>query len=174
MKIIKKYSNFISDLVQGRLSALEVLKIVFGFILGAMIIVFLKLNLFSSDIEMSIGKNIPFIMLMVCCYVTFKSVNGFIRREKKHREDRQKYEQYLNDMLRDIFNNTGRYDYRNVPSPAIDPAYRFLGIPINATKTEALSIYIKLVKKYHPDRGGNIEKMKEINVAWDKIKNSFI
>jgi hypothetical protein len=48
-----------------------------------------------------------------------------------------------------------------------------LGIPKTVTrKTEVNSYYKNMARKHHPDFGGSVEKMKDINVAMGRIRQS--
>lgn len=49
--------------------------------------------------------------------------------------------------------------------------YDILGVPKGSAKDVVSKAYKKLAVKHHPDRGGNAEKMKEINEAWDTLKD---
>lgn len=44
--------------------------------------------------------------------------------------------------------------------------YKILGIPRNATKDDIKKAYRRLAHQYHPDKGGNETKFKEINEAY--------
>ncbi len=49
--------------------------------------------------------------------------------------------------------------------------YSILGIERNASKEEIKRAYKKLALKYHPDRGGDEEKFKEIAEAYEILSN---
>ena len=49
--------------------------------------------------------------------------------------------------------------------------YDELGISKNATKSEIKSIYRSLVKKHHPDAGGNKDKFIAIQNAWETLND---
>src|SRR5689334_16566282 len=54
--------------------------------------------------------------------------------------------------------------------------YELLGVPRSASEAEIRKAYLKLAHKYHPDKTGGDkaaeEKLKEINAAYDTLKNS--
>ena len=45
--------------------------------------------------------------------------------------------------------------------------YQILGVDSNASSAELKSAYRELVKKHHPDAGGNQELILGINAAWE-------
>ena len=49
--------------------------------------------------------------------------------------------------------------------------YKVLGVSKNATFEEVKKAYKKLAHKYHPDKGGDSEKFKEINEAYQILSN---
>jgi len=51
----------------------------------------------------------------------------------------------------------------------MDP-YTTLGVKSDASDSDIKNAFRKLAVKYHPDRGGDENKFKEINEAYDKIK----
>ena len=51
----------------------------------------------------------------------------------------------------------------------MDP-YKVLGVDQSASDQDIKQAFRKLAVKYHPDRGGDENKFKEINEAYDKIK----
>lgn len=49
--------------------------------------------------------------------------------------------------------------------------YRILGVPRSASPEEIKNAYRRLAHKYHPDKGGDAEKFKEINEAYQVLSN---
>jgi len=49
--------------------------------------------------------------------------------------------------------------------------YKILGVSKSATSAEIKKAYRKLAHKYHPDKGGDQEKFKEINEAYQTLSN---
>jgi molecular chaperone DnaJ len=49
--------------------------------------------------------------------------------------------------------------------------YQILGISKDASQSEIKKAYYKLAHKYHPDKGGDEEKFKEINEAYQVLSN---
>lgn len=49
--------------------------------------------------------------------------------------------------------------------------YEILGVPKNASQEEIKKAFYKLAHKYHPDKGGDAEKFKEINEAYQVLSN---
>jgi molecular chaperone DnaJ len=50
--------------------------------------------------------------------------------------------------------------------------YQILGISKNATQTDIKKAYRKLAHQYHPDKGGDEQKFKEINEAYQILSNT--
>lgn len=50
--------------------------------------------------------------------------------------------------------------------------YETLGLNVNATDEEVKKAYRKLAMVHHPDKGGNVDKFKEITTAYDNITNN--
>ena len=53
-------------------------------------------------------------------------------------------------------------------------AHETLGVKPGATTEEIKKAYHKLAHQHHPDRGGDIKKMQEINQAYAEIKDGKI
>lgn len=73
----------------------------------------------------------------------------------------------LDDFINNIFRGyqAGKELYESVKKP--NPYVEFLTMLDNE---DWECIYKALVKRYHPDHGGNEEKMKRLNVMWAEIK----
>lgn len=52
-------------------------------------------------------------------------------------------------------------------------AFEILGINASKTYKQGYNRYRYLVKKYHPDKGGDPEKLRELQSAWEHIKASL-
>lgn len=77
-----------------------------------------------------------------------------------------------------FFNTFGNNFFRDIPgnfteSQEIDNTklYQILEVDRNASQEEIKKSYRKLAIKYHPDKGGDGEKFKEINAAYEVLSN---
>jgi len=52
------------------------------------------------------------------------------------------------------------------PVEEVENALEILGLPKLVSKADIKKQYYFLVKKYHPDRGGDTDKMEQINYAY--------
>ncbi len=52
------------------------------------------------------------------------------------------------------------------------PPHKVLGIQINASESDIKKAYRQLAIKYHPDKGGDEDKFKEISAAYEIMSNS--
>ena len=52
----------------------------------------------------------------------------------------------------------------------IDP-YKILGVSQTSSLEEIKSAFRSLAKKYHPDKGGDLDKILKINAAWEILRN---
>ena len=48
--------------------------------------------------------------------------------------------------------------------------YKVLGLEKNASADDIKKAYRTLANKHHPDKGGNLKTMQEINVEYDMLK----
>ena len=81
------------------------------------------------------------------------------QRQQQSREAESKYQEAWSNYRR----KTG------APSNISDP-FKELNIPSTATYKEARAAYLKAARTHHPDAGGDVEKMKKINTAWEEIQ----
>ncbi len=51
----------------------------------------------------------------------------------------------------------------------LERARKLLGLPVRTTRKELVERYHQLAKRFHPDHGGDTEKMKEINEAYQLL-----
>ena len=57
--------------------------------------------------------------------------------------------------------------------PPIEEDFATINAKRGATFEEARQAYREAAQRAHPDRGGDVETMQRINIAWDRIKQSF-
>jgi hypothetical protein len=85
----------------------------------------------------------------------------------------------LINILKRYFDSSDIYVSRDIPNlialkDVIEPLespYSDLYLLPNAPKEVAYAAYRALAKMYHPDTGrGDLEKMKRINLAWERIR----
>jgi len=50
--------------------------------------------------------------------------------------------------------------------------WKVLGVPANASVAQAKEAYRRLVKRYHPDKGGNAVKFLAVNRAWQEFQKT--
>lgn len=100
-----------------------------------------------------------------------KSHNENFRQKQKQWYEEAKQEQQRGQQQRGQ-SSGGRGAYGSA-SGGINDLHRDLEFPEGGfkTKAEATRHYRKMSMKHHPDRGGDPEKMKKINTAWDKFKS---
>jgi hypothetical protein len=77
------------------------------------------------------------------------------------RNDRSRYDRTKNDPFS-----------RRRPPP-IEEDFATINAKRGATFEEARQAYREAAQRAHPDRGGDVETMQRINIAWDRIKQSF-
>lgn len=56
-------------------------------------------------------------------------------------------------------------------APTGRPWYEVLGVDSNASRKEIAAAYRKLATVHHPDKGGQMADMIEINAAWEQTQN---
>ncbi len=66
----------------------------------------------------------------------------------------------------------GRRAGASYGSATVRQARKILGLEGVKTKAEAKKAFRRKAMKHHPDRGGSVEKMKEVNDAWEVFSKS--
>lgn len=59
------------------------------------------------------------------------------------------------------------------PSYSLADAFKIMGLPMTATAAEARKAYYKAAREHHPDKGGDAEKFKVLNNAYQAVKLHF-
>lgn len=60
------------------------------------------------------------------------------------------------------------------PANATRPWWQVLGVPTNATESQVQDAYRELSRIHHPDvAGGSLDRMSEINVAYEQAKKAW-
>lgn len=63
----------------------------------------------------------------------------------------------------------------NAPASSAKPRrsfYDVLGVPRTASASDIRRAYRKLAMKHHPNKGGDTEKMQEVNEAYNVLRNA--
>lgn len=58
-------------------------------------------------------------------------------------------------------------------SYSVSDAFKEMGLPVTATAADAKKAYYKAAREHHPDKGGDAEKFKVLNNAYEVIKLHF-
>ena len=87
------------------------------------------------------------------------------RREEEERQQREGEDRRWRDrrQKQDEESRQERYE------PYRTKCYRILGVQPGASEKEIKKAYRRLVKKHHPDHGGDAERFKEIQAAWEYL-----
>lgn len=117
------------------------------------------------------GKLIPTLKRDDRIFARAKSVNekAFDNRSKAGFKNYKGYENF-DDFFKEHFRQGGGA-YRS-SSRTVDDILRDMDAPAGGfkTKAEASKHFKRMAMKHHPDRGGDTEKMKKINAAFDEFK----
>lgn len=92
-----------------------------------------------------------------------KDAEDEARRKKKFEEEKRKaWEQQREDQERR--QRQARNSYYSCDD------YATLGVTASATAKEVRAAWVRLCRKHHPDVGGDVELMKKINAAYERLK----
>ena len=78
-------------------------------------------------------------------------------------------ETYLDEIRQDVLTHKRRRDRAQVITPPpemVRDAFEYLGLSYPVELYELKSCYRELARIYHPDKGGRIEKMQQLNTAY--------
>jgi len=91
------------------------------------------------------------------------------RRDQQEREEHERQQREAEERIRQ--QKRERQQRKPAPPPprGVMNPYRLLGIKSGATLPEIKKAYRALALKHHPDHGGDIELMKRINLAYEKL-----
>lgn len=70
-------------------------------------------------------------------------------------------------------NGSNHDPYARRRPPPIEQDFDTVGAAPGATWEQVRAAYKTAARKNHPDRGGDVEKMKRINAAWERLKHHF-
>ena len=151
-----------------------------------------RIRLFITPALEILSPEIFLVCLLICAYIVFFQDITFYRPKawnddwlKQQRENsrqearRQRYNRERQKQQRQQRQNSGQQNRQNTNNRqrqtnqqnknSRQKYYETLGLRMDASKDEIKKAYRRLVKKYHPDRGGDAEKFKEIQEAYEKI-----
>lgn len=94
--------------------------------------------------------------------ITYEETEKIKKVAKEKREQYKKEAEEFRKKYGDPF-------WKILKGFGFDDNHKILGVEKTASKEEIKKAYRNLCKKHHPDVGGNIEKFREINEAYEKI-----
>jgi len=83
------------------------------------------------------------------------------QRQRARREQEQRDQEQRDRQQRARYNRPAGFDPREV-----------LGVGPYATQTEIRAAWLKLVKLHHPDHGGDAEKFRVVQAAFERLRCS--
>ncbi len=93
-----------------------------------------------------------------------------LEAEERIREAHRRANEAAQQAWRDFIEHRARAAV--VPASPAALAARTLGVAVDAPKAVATGAYRALMLRHHPDRGGDPEKAKAINAAWETLKTA--
>ncbi len=85
---------------------------------------------------------------------------------EREREDRRRREQ----SEREARERTREQSRRARPSHFTDDPWLTLGVGYGASKEELRQAWIRLIKLYHPDAGGDPAMFRRVQSAWERVR----